>query len=163
MSSSWLIEDLIAEEIPAAAAFVAEVFARSLAPSLDDEGIESFRTFLEPGAMRARFARPLPRLLARDAGIIVGFLEFGSPEDLTLLFVAPDRQRQGIGTDLLNHAEQRYREAFPTADRLELAVSPLAVPWFTRAGFATTAPKEVRHGIRRVPMRKILNLADSNN
>jgi GNAT superfamily N-acetyltransferase len=96
-----------------------------------------------------------------EPGVVVGVLVLEEAADHVLvenLAVAPDRQGQGIGQRLLQHAEERARSVGATEVRLythEAMTENRA--FYPRRGFRETH-RETQDGRPRVFFTKVLDL-----
>jgi ribosomal protein S18 acetylase RimI-like enzyme len=105
-----------------------------------------------PDRLRQQVSDPrVGFLLARtDAGALVGVAtvqrsDDGATVSVLRLYVLPDFQGQGIGSQLLNRA----LAAFPTAQRIELQVAegnPSGLSFWMKRGFRACGQDEVRIG-----------------
>jgi GNAT superfamily N-acetyltransferase len=135
-------------------------FAASIAPGYDAVGRVAFRMYAHERAIQARLTGGALGLVAEAAGEVVGYAELQGAgralrgrDHLSLLFVAPDRQRQGVARRLLAGAVARLRLLRDTPPALTVNAAPGALPAYRRLGFVATGPEAVIDGIRAVPMR----------
>jgi ribosomal protein S18 acetylase RimI-like enzyme len=139
--------------------------ADAIASLLGESWAATYGSFLTPDDLSAvaqewhhpdRLRRQMsdPRvgfLLARtDTGALVGVAtvkrsDDGATASLLRLYVLPDYQGQGIGSQLLN----RSLAAFPNAHRIELQVAagnPAGLSFWTKRGFRAYGHEEARIG-----------------
>lgn len=150
-------------DLAAVARLVEAGFARHIAPGYDAVGRVAFRMYAAERALAERLAGGALALVAERQGAVLGYAEvqgrgrvLTGRDHLSLLFVAVDRQRRGIGRLLL--AEIRRRLAAlpdPPAD-LTVHSAPNAVGAYARYGFVATGPESQAGGVRHVPMRLVL-------
>jgi ribosomal protein S18 acetylase RimI-like enzyme len=105
-----------------------------------------------PDRLRRQMSNPrVGFLLARtDTGALVGVATVMQSDDagtvsVLRLYVLPDYQGQGIGSQLLNRA----LAAFPNAQRIELQVAegnPSGLAFWTKRGFRACGHDEARIG-----------------
>jgi ribosomal protein S18 acetylase RimI-like enzyme len=89
---------------------------------------------------KERFATTRP-FVAVGGDAALGFLELGRDGHIDCLYVRHDRQRQGIGSRLMDHAvAEAYRASLR---RLDAEVSITAFAFFERHGFVVTRAQEV--------------------
>lgn len=113
-------------------------------------------------ALRARLTRPNSEFLVADDGESIAGVAFAAAVDdgklvwLRQLYVRPEKQRNGIGTMLLEEVEQCFPEA--GAIRLEVEKENVAAVGFYRArGFAPIdTPQPVQDGVSILVMEKPL-------
>jgi GNAT superfamily N-acetyltransferase len=79
--------------------------------------------------------------VAEVGGAVAGFTELTGECHVHMLFVAKDRQRQGVASALLERVEAEARDL--GLDRLTTEASLTARPVFERYGFAVVARQEV--------------------
>lgn len=89
-------------------------------------------------------------LVFEDDPGIAGYIAFKEGRHVAMLFVAPERQRQGIGKALMAAALEHRR-----VDRVTVRASHNAVPSHEKNGFVTTGPPGELHGLKYVPMEPI--------
>ncbi len=149
-----------AEDLAAVARLIEAGFVTSIAPGYDVVGRVAFRMYAHERAIRARLAAGALGLVAEVAGEVVGYAELqgaggalGGRDHLSLLFVAPDRQRQGVARRLLAKAVARLRLMPQPPPALTVNADPGALSAYRRLGFVATGPEAVIDGIRAVPMR----------
>lgn len=132
---------------------VTATFQHDVAPLYSREGIREFLTYANPDALRDRQARNHTVLVAFHNQTIVGVLELREACHVSLLFVAVEYQRQGVGRRLVMEALQLIRSGFPEIQEVTVNSSPNAVGAYLRFGFQATGELQVKHGIGFVPMR----------
>jgi len=80
---------------------------------------------------------------------------------ISLLFVARERQRQGIGRQLLQEVLKIARRYEPELSAVDVHSSPNAVDAYERLGFKAVGPEKLVNGIYFIPMRiSIENVVD---
>ncbi|MBJ7550961.1 GNAT family N-acetyltransferase [Marinomonas ostreistagni] len=102
------IRTLQLSDVEVASGVCIAAFDQSVASSLPAEGIETFAKISAPEAFRERMSKDTMMLVAEIETNIVGFAELREGNHVSMLFVRPDRQQQGIGkallTQLIKHA-----------------------------------------------------------
>jgi len=78
---------------------VTQVFNEFVASDYERDGIKEFFRFANPSAMRERMQSGGFVLVAYQADVLVGMLEFFLPDCIAMLFVTV--RHQGIATELL--------------------------------------------------------------
>jgi GNAT superfamily N-acetyltransferase len=123
-----------------------------VAPLFSEEGINEFRSFIDPPRLRERLS-PTSFILVAEIDIkmvgVIGVRDWGH---VFLLFVKGDQQRKGIARSLLSEVLKRGRKARPDLERITVNSSPNAVEAYRRMGFIPTSGEQLTNGIRYVPM-----------
>ena len=127
-----------------------------MAPDYAPEGRELFAR-----VVTAEYLCSLPHrqgftLVANLDGRTLGMCSFRDGHHITLFFVLPEFQGQGIGRKLFDAAAERVRRNVPGVTKLEVHSSPVAVPVYEALGFAVAGPEEVEGGMRYIPMERSL-------
>ncbi len=141
-------------EEEAVCTLVARVFDEFVAPEYEQEGRDEFFRFANPDAMEGRRRSGGFVLVARQAGELVGMLEFILPDHISLLFVSL-RQR-GVARELMARAVERAKLAVPTLSQLTVNSSSYAEVVYRRMGFLRSGETRTEHGIRYIPMTLFL-------
>lgn len=151
-SPPWTVEDLRLTEVGAATAIIERVFDEFIGPGYAPEGVDTFKSFIQPAEIAWRSLNGNFILVAKDENEIIGVIEMKNYKHISLLFVAKEYHRQGVAKQLLRQAVSRCRTA--EWEELELTVnsSPFAVPVYQKLGFTPVGPEQVQNGIRFVPM-----------
>ena len=138
---------------------LAAAFDRSIARDLGSVGRVAFRMYITEHSIAARLAAGALGLVAREAGVVVGYAEIqGRKRDLpgrnhlSLLFVEPTRQRRGVGRMLLRDVVRRLAELPEPPSDLTVHAAPASVRAYQRMGFAPTGPMTMKDGLRYRPM-----------
>ena len=129
---------------------VNQVFNEFVAPDYGQEGIEEFFRFANPGAMEERMQSGGLVLVAYQADVLVGMLEFFPPDRIAMLFVA--LQHQGIAKKLVAHAINKARDINPDLSKLTVHSSPYAEPIYLKMGFNKIGNAKKEQGIMYIPM-----------
>jgi GNAT superfamily N-acetyltransferase len=142
---------------PAVSALVRRVFMRFEAPDYPPEGIETFFAFTDSGLMA--FSMESGLLMVGgcfDGSILIGAVALRGGTHVSLLFVEPTRHRRGIGSALMDWADDRARGFAEHDGRYVLTVnsSPYARGFYEKIGFAATGEETLQEGIRYVPMAR---------
>jgi ribosomal protein S18 acetylase RimI-like enzyme len=140
------------DEVLAVVGLVARSFWLSVAPLYSPQGTAEFLAYANAESMLRRLEEDHFVLVALQTGQVVGMVEVRHHEHISLLFVEPSHQRQGIGRALLSQALQAMRESRPDLVEITVNSSPNSVEAYTHFGFIPTAPLQEKNGIRFVPM-----------
>lgn len=141
-----------AGDVIAASALVADSFARFVGHAYPPEGVREFMAFAAADAMAARLADGAIALVAEQSGELVGYVELRGADHVAMLFVAPQRLRQGIGSGLFDAAMEQARIRKPDLARVTVNSSTYAVTVYERLGFRATGPEQTVNGMTFVPM-----------
>ncbi len=144
-----------AGEEAAVCQLVVEVFNEFVAADLEPDGIEEFLRFANPQALRARLQPDGFVLVACQAEVIVGMLEFIPPDRIAMLFVS--LRDQGIARELLTRAIDRVRADNPQLHKLTVNSSLYAEPIYRKLGFQATGDATRINGIMFIPMQRSLD------
>jgi ribosomal protein S18 acetylase RimI-like enzyme len=140
------------DEVLAVVGLVVRSFRQSVAPLYSPQGVAEFLAYASAESMLRRLREDHFVLVALQAGQLVGMVEVRHQEHISMLFVEPQRQRQGIGGALLAQAVQVMRAARPDLAEVSVNSSPNSVEAYTHFGFLATAPQQEKNGIQFVPM-----------
>jgi ribosomal protein S18 acetylase RimI-like enzyme len=135
---------------------VISTFQHDVAPHYAQEGISEFLSYANPDSLKTRLARNHVVLVASQNGSIVGMIELRDYCHVSLLFVDPMHQREGIGQLLLNEALKLIKTHDPEMSEVTVNSSPNAVEAYRRFGFQATGELQVKNGIGFVPMTLLL-------
>jgi ribosomal protein S18 acetylase RimI-like enzyme len=144
------------DEVLAVVGLVARSFRQSVAPLYSPLGTAEFLAYASAESMLKRLEGDHLVLLAHQDGRVVGMIEVRHHDHISMLFVEPARQRQGIGRALLEQAVQAIRAARPDLAEVTVNSSPNSIEAYTRFGFLPTAALQEKNGIQFVPMVKQL-------
>jgi len=116
-------------------------------------GAEAFRAQVSAETLRRRLGDPDFRFeLAEDDHGLAGFVAMRGPCHLFHLFVAADRQGQGVGSQLWRRAREESVRLHG-CDAFTLYATLNARAFYERHGFRATGPVQRQDGIEFVPMR----------
>ena len=93
-------------------------------------------------------------VIAKEAGKLVGMLEFMPPDRIAMLFVT--RRGHGIAKQLVARAIEHAKRENPDLSELTVHSSPYAEAAYKKMGFRRFGNAKVEHGIRYVPMKLLL-------
>lgn len=134
---------------------VTHVFNEFVASDYAYDGIKEFFQFANPSAMNERMQSDGFVLVAYQADVLVGILEFVLPDCIAMLFVTV--QHQGVATELLTQAISKARALNPELSKLTVHSSPYAEPFYQKMGFQKTGNSMTENGITYIPMELLLN------
>jgi GNAT superfamily N-acetyltransferase len=131
---------------------VKTTFDYNVAPDYSATGIQEFYKYIVPDAIKNRLNNKHFILLAKKNDKAVGIIEIRNNDHISMFFVLPDHQKEGIGKALLSKAIELMKE---NGDVKEISVnsSPNAQHAYERMGFVATEKEKEVHGIEFVPMK----------
>ena len=146
-------QDMLKGEEEAVSQLVEMVFDGFVAPDLADEGVEEFKRFIAPEALREKVAEGEAFVItAKDGSDMVGVVAIREYQHIFLFFVREDFQRKGVARRLFSMALERCRGEKTGLTGITVNSSPYALPIYESLGFVATEPEKVKNGIRHTPM-----------
>ncbi|MFQ9867378.1 MAG: GNAT family N-acetyltransferase [Bilophila wadsworthia] len=133
---------------------LAWTFLKDAASCFSDEGIRTFKRFIEYDSMAATLANGTTTWAAFSGLEPIGVIA-ARESHICLFFVAGPHQRHGIGRRLFETFRSRRLSLAPQAP-LTVNAAPSAVRAYQRLGFVRTGGEQVADGIRFVPMKHTL-------
>lgn len=127
-------------------------FMDSVASTLADEGIATFRKIATAEAFASRLNEDNLMWLAEVAGQPAGLIELKQGRHIAMLFITPELQRQGIGRRLVAEAIRHAR-----SDVLTVSASLPSVPAYLGYGFHCSGEVSESMGIIYQPMEQWLD------
>jgi GNAT superfamily N-acetyltransferase len=155
------IREIEENEIAEVHALVSSVFDEFVAPLFSDEGVNEFKSFIDPQKLRERLSLNSFILVAEIDVEMVGVIGIRDWCHIFLLFVRGNHQDKGIARALLSEALKRCNEVKPDLEKITVNSSPNAVGAYWRMGFIPTREEQLTNGIRYVPMVLDLNAKDA--
>lgn len=152
--SQILIRTIKAEEWEDAISLIWRTFLRYEAGDYEQEGITAFLEFISDERLKKMWALgeyPMYAAFEQDTGNMVGVVSYRGENLLSLLFVASQHHKRGIGRALVMTVEE---EIWAKGKKKELLVrsSPYAVDFYHKLGFVDTDKEQKKEGIRYTPM-----------
>jgi GNAT superfamily N-acetyltransferase len=146
-------QDMLKGEEETVSHLVEKVFDGFVAPDLAAEGVEEFKRFIAPEALREKVAEGGAFVItAKDGDDMVGVIAIRENRHIFLFFVHEDFQRKGVARRLFSMALERCRRENPGLTGITVNSSPYAIPIYESLGFVATEPEKVKNGIRHTPM-----------
>jgi len=137
-----------------------EVFTEFVSPDFPAEGIKEMKRYLSPDLLAERLRSDHFVLLGESDSQLLGVIEVKDFIHVTLLFVAGESQRRGIGRQLLAEALKICRRNRPGLSEVTVNSLPNAVEAYEVLGFHAKGPEEEERGIRFIPMKLVLRMGD---
>jgi GNAT superfamily N-acetyltransferase len=151
-----LIRSIIAGEEPNAVALVKRVFDLFEAPEYSEEGIQEFYGYITADGMKSRQSQDHIVFVAEENGQIIGVIEIRNGDHICLLFVDPSFHNRGIAKKLFENVVTFLANKALLKEEITVNSSPFAVPIYHKLGFNSIAEETTVHGIRFVPMKKLI-------
>jgi len=141
-----LVQPLPKNDLPAALDLIWRVFLAFEAPDYSEEGVETFRSFLQSDEELEK----LRFYSAYEANTLIGVLatrgEDGS--HVALFFVDAAWQGRGVGRALFTMAREQCQ-----SERMTVHSSPYAKRIYEHLGFTAVSSEQLSNGIRYHPMQ----------
>lgn len=132
-------------QIPEAVNLIWTTFLQFEAPDYSDEGVESFKNFIE----NKDIINSLEFWGAYDNGELKGVIATNeNRKHICCFFVKAKYHRQGIGRKLWEHLLINSQNSIITVNS-----SPYAVPVYHKLGFVDTDIERLTDGMRYTPMK----------
>lgn len=129
-----------------------EVFQKYEAPDYPEEGVKTFRAFIEPDNIKDMICNNGFQIYCCfDNKKLVGVMAFRDKSHISLLFVHEDYHRQGIARTLLNNALDDLKEE-ENISQITVNSSPYAQAIYERMGFIATDKLQQQNGLLFIPM-----------
>lgn len=124
------------------------VFLDFEAPDYSEQGIESFRTFIQANSIQELMNKGELKFWGAYMGeMLAGVIAVKNQTHVSLLFVDPTFHRQGTATAL-------FKEAFAAcSESITVNSSPYALAFYKRLGFMDQTAEQTVDGIRFIPMK----------
>ena len=145
-----IIRKATPEELPAILALVHQSFMEAVAPHFSQEGIRNFFDYARMNSMRERMQANHVTYVAYKEDELVGMAHVKEQTHISMLFVAPKWQRNGIGREILNTI---IREAY--GDKITVHSGPNSKDAYRKFGFLPTSEEKQVNGMRLIPMEFI--------
>lgn len=131
-------------------------FMENDAPIYSDEGIRNFEDFIRcPLLKDLHGGGAYDVYTAWDGDALVGMAALRQACHLSLLFVDPKRQREGIGGMILYYLCRQIR-TFTENESMTVNAAPTAYEFYRSHGFCATGLEVTENGIRYTPMERVL-------
>ncbi len=144
------IRKLTCADLPIASALCLEAFTLAVAPSLSEQGVETFAKVAAEQAFAERMRGDNLILVCEVDGNLCGLVELKEGRHVAMLFVAPAWQRRGVGARLMNEVLAHVRSQV-----LTVRASLSSVPAYQRYGFVLAGEMGEFAGLVYQPMEKL--------
>lgn len=146
------IREMIKSDVTAVSKVCIEAFDFSVAQTVSEQGIETFKEIASCDEFLKRMAQDNVILVAEKGSKVVGVIELKEGRHLAMLFVSPQSQKEGIGIGLFKAAL-----AFTKTDILTVSASLPSIPAYLKYGFELEGEKQTHAGLVFQPMQMHLN------
>jgi len=138
-------------------AFIRRVFDEAVAPHYSDRGKQAFYLYIESSAIVERLKANHWILKAENPGELLGVIEIRNNAHLSMFFVSPEHQRQGVGRQLLAAAITKILQSDRNLKRLTVNASPNSIQAYRALGFSAISAEKEMNGIRFTTMEKAID------
>ncbi|MBR9882958.1 MAG: GNAT family N-acetyltransferase [Oceanospirillales bacterium] len=149
---------MLDKDIEAVSALCIASFSKSVADSLSEEGVLTFSKIAAGDAFLKRMKEDNVMLVAESGGEIEGIIELKEGRHIAMLFVRPEKQKQGIGRALLSSILTYVR-----FDTLTVRASLSSVPAYMKYGFEIAGDIAEFSGLVYQPMEFDLKCQSGSN
>ena len=133
-------------------ALVWKTFLRFEAPDYSREGIKNFNDFITDHTLFRMFEKGYYRVMvALEEKQIVGVISVRDSSHISLLFVAENVHKRGLGKRLIEEMVQ-YLLSEEGITRITVNSSPYALDFYRKIGFRDIGFEQLSGGIRFTPM-----------
>ena len=122
-------------------------FMGSVAPSLTEEGIETFKNIASVDGFISRMKADNEMLAYEEKGEVLGMIEFKEGRHISMLFVSPCSQKKGVGGSLVSSVLPYTR-----GNLMTVRASLTSVPAYMSYGFKCTDEIGESSGLTYQPM-----------
>ena len=132
---------------------VRRVFMKFISPEYSAEGVDEYLRYISPEALAQRSKTGHFVIVAEEeSNSLIGMLEIGNCDQISLLFVSASYQQRGVAKDLMNAGVEKCRSLHPGMTQLSVNASPNAVEIYEHLGFKVVEEEKIVNGIRFTPM-----------
>lgn len=146
------IRKLEQKDLPRVSSLCMKAFMDSVAPSLSNEGVETFQSIASIDGFSNRMKEDNTILVYEENGKVKGVLELKEGRHVAMLFVDPDFQERGIGRALVSAIMPYAR-----AETITVSASLNSIPTYVRYGFICAGDPDEKSGLKYQPMELELN------
>ena len=157
MDTRLKLRPMTTEDIDCASQICLAAFNQSVAHTVSDDGIATFFKVASPDAFQERMHKDTFMLVAEREGIVIGVAELREGHHISMLFVQPDLQQQGIGRALLHGLLNHARSHIVT-----VSASLTSVPAYEKYGFQVTGEVSEKAGLIYQPMSLTVDIKEHN-
>jgi ribosomal protein S18 acetylase RimI-like enzyme len=144
------------DDAEAVSLLIHRTFRHYIADTYTARGIKHFLKHTSKRAMLRRIRKNQLIVVAETDGTISGMIAVRKRNHITLLFVAPEFHRNGIGTRLSRDALNRMKATTPDIRSVTVNSSQYALPFYTKLGFTVKRSAYLHKGMKITPMELLL-------
>jgi GNAT superfamily N-acetyltransferase len=149
---SVLIRKVEPAELARLSSLCIDAFMGSVASTLTEEGIDTFKKIASVGSFANRMEVDNEMLACEDGGEVIGIVELKEGRHVAMLFVDPSHQKKGVGRSLIAAALPYTRREILTVN-----ASLTSVPAYLSYGFKCTGAVGELAGLKYQPMEMVLD------
>ena len=127
-------------------------FMASVAPTVTEEGIETFKNIASEGEFIHRMDADNEMIVYEESGKVVGMIELKEGRHIAMLFVLPTFQKKGIGRTLISAIMPKVR-----GNILTVSASLSSISAYINYGFKYSGKVRESEGLKYQPMDMSLN------
>ena len=142
-----IVDKLEVSDVLAVSQLIERSFDDSVALTLSDKGIRTFKSGLSVESLKKRLNSENLFMVCRSKKEIIGVGEIRDKNHLNLLFVEPKLQKKGVGKKIFNELIRYIK-----ASEVTVNSSLNAVNAYTQLGFSKNGLVSEVNGIRYQPM-----------
>ena len=131
-----------------------KAFMGSVAPSLSNEGVETFQSIASENGFSNRMKEDNTILVYEENEKVKGVVELKEGRHVAMLFIAPDFQQRGVGRALVSAIT-----AYARVETITVSASLNSIPAYLRYGFICVGDPDEKSGLKYQPMELELNKA----
>lgn len=153
-SDGFELRKLNEEDFQGVSKLIWDGFSEFEAPEYPEEGLRTFREFIEPARLSKAAESGAMSFWGCFAGREpVGVIASRDISHISLLFVGKKYQQRGIASELFRRLKAELLEVHPEAVTITVHSSPYAVPVYEKLGFTATDGERLQDGLRFIPMK----------
>ncbi|MCF6255927.1 MAG: GNAT family N-acetyltransferase [Gammaproteobacteria bacterium] len=146
------IRKLEKKDLAGVSSLCMKAFMDSVAPSLSNEGFETFQGIASVDGFSNRMKEDNTILVYEENGKVKGVIELKEGRHVAMLFVVPDFQERGVGRALVSAITPYTR-----AETITVSASLNSIPAYFRYGFICAGDPDEKSGLKYQPMELELN------
>lgn len=147
-----IVRKMEEKDLAAVSATCIASFLQSVADTLSEEGVSTFSKIAASNAFLDRMNGDNVMLVADSDGKIEGVIELKEGRHVAMLFVSPERQKEGIGRKMLTSVLD-----YAKVDTVTVRASLSSVPAYEKYGFECKGEAGESAGLAYQPMEIKLN------
>lgn len=145
------------EEFYEASNLIWSVFNEFEAPEYSNEGIDTFKEFINPYSLYENSEKGFMNFHACfDQNKLIGIIASRQSYHISLLFVKKEYHNKGIARELFSKLRTEIVENNPNAKHITVNSSPFAVQIYIKLGFKPTGQEQIKDGLCFIPMKYVL-------